>query len=143
MYEPVDEEVVIDLVKHQILGIIKQAIKLQKRKELIDKLIFYESIVYLITSSVSNIVGASDIEESSRIIVMYGFLALGILFSCFALFIKWLKTRHSKDINSYRDILKELVGRYGEDAWVAIERGRMELPPEVIAAGFFRGISNT
>lgn len=33
MDEPVDEESVIELVKQQISGIIKQAIKLQKRKD--------------------------------------------------------------------------------------------------------------
>lgn len=147
---PVDTEVTVEiaettetineLVEVQILKIIEQAIVLQEREQLIDILIFYESIVYLVTSSVSNIVGASDISENSRVVLMYFFLSISILFSCFGIFIKYVKSHHNKDINSYREILKELGDKYGEDAWQAIERGRMKLPASVIVSGFFKGI---
>ena len=139
---PTDKyEVVISKVETQINNIITQAIFLQNREILIDKLIFYESIVYLISSSMSNTIGASKIDSNIRMVIMYIFLGLNIIFSCFGLYIKWLKSRHMKDINSYRDVLKELVMSYGQDAWLAIENSRMGLPPEVLAQGFFHGIN--
>lgn len=139
---PTDKyEVVVSKVEKQIDNIIHQAIILQKNELIIDKLIFYESIVYLVSSSISNTIGASSIDEFARIVIMYIFLGMNILFSCFGLYIKWLKSKHIKDINSYRDVLKELIIRYEQDAWLAIENSRMELPPEVLAHGFFRGIN--
>jgi hypothetical protein len=131
------------LVEGQIQGVIKQALFLQKRGLLIERIVFAESVIYLVFSSVSSLIGASDIDASIRAIFMYIFFALGVCFSCVGLFIKWLKGRQDHDIDAYRNILIELVTNYKQDAFLSIEKNRLQLPPEVLAQGFFRGIKDT
>ena len=139
---PTDKyESIILKVEEQIRGIIGQALFLQKRGLLIERIVFSESITFLVVNSVSNLIGAAKMDDSTKIIFMYIFFSLGIVFSCIGLFVKWLKSRQDRDIDNYRNILKELVHHYEQDAWFAVERERMSLPPEVLSQGFFRGIT--
>lgn len=128
-------------VETQIQGVIKQAIFLQKRQFLIERIVISESIIFLVVNSMSSLIGASDVKPTIRIAFMYFFFAAGVIFSCLGLVVKWLKSKQDKDIDSYRNILKDLVELYDQDAWYAIERERMDLPSSVLAGGFFRGIN--
>ncbi len=127
------------LVNEQIKGVIGKAIFLQRRQAFIEKMIILESILYLISNSISNLVGTSDTE--SRVPIMYFFFSLGVVFACLGLAIKWLKSRQEKEIDSYRTILCDMIELYDQDAWLTIERERMLLPSHVLAYGFFRGIN--
>lgn len=135
-------EAIIKLVEEQIKKVVEQALFLQSRGCLIERIVFIESIVYLITTSVSTLLGAADISQSVKKVAMYVFFAMGVIFSCFGLWIKHLKQKQDKDIDAYRAVLLDLIHHYEQDAWLAIERERMALPAHVSAKGFFRGLSN-
>lgn len=129
----------LDLVNKQINGVIGKAIFLQRRQAFIEKMIILESVLYLISNSVSTLVGTT--ESSARVEIMYFFFSLGIIFACLGLAIKWLKSKQEREIESYRTILCDMIELYDQDAWLTIERERMMLPSHVLAYGFFRGIN--
>jgi hypothetical protein len=133
-----------DLLKHvdtQIDQTIKQSITLQNRKEIIEKLILAESILFLSINTISSLLGATD-TASSRSTALYFMFVIGLVSGTMSLIIKWVKTRQEKIIENYRTSIKEIVSKYGEDAWFILEKKRMDLPAEVLASGFFRGLDD-
>ena len=132
----------LQTVDTQMGKIIKQAITLQERKVIIDKMILSESILFLILNSCSTLVATSDDHGNtkSRNSALYFMFAIGLIASCMSLVLKWVKNRQEKDIENYRTSIKDIVSKYGADAWFRLEKQRMSLPSEVLASGFFRGL---
>jgi hypothetical protein len=135
-------KVLLAHVDTQIEQTIKQSITLQNRKEIIEKLILAESILFLSINSISSLLGATD-TDSSRSTALYFMFGIGAIAGTMSLIIKWIKTRQEKIIENYRTSIKEIVSKYGEDAWFILEKKRLELPSEVLATGFFRGLDDT
>lgn len=134
-------EIVMQVVEQQIKSIITAAIGLQSRSQIIEKIVLFESAVWMIVNSITTQIGNSVKDELTRQMFMYVFFGIGIILSVIGLLIKWLKQKQDRDIDSYRNLLKELVDLYEQDAWFAIERERMKLPSDVLAHGFFRGLT--
>lgn len=130
-------------VEQQITRTINKSIILQERKEIIDKLILSESILFLSTNSVSSLLGTQNQVESSLNGGLYCLFAFGIIIGCFSLVLKWVNTKQEKSIENYRTSIKEILEKYGQDAWFMLEKKRMGLPATVLASGFFRGLDDS
>ena len=135
-------ENLMQIIDEQIKKTIGKAMDLQRRQELVDKILIMESVWFLIMNSTSTRLGTAELDDYTRAIILNILFGVGIISSCASMAIKWLRARHEKEIDGYRAILKEIVTRYGQDAWLAIERERMALPAKILAAGFFRGLDN-
>lgn len=128
-------------VESQIQKTIAQSITLQKRKEIIEKLIISESIFFLILNSTASLVGTTN-GDGPQNVALYLIFSIGLIASSMSLTLKWVKNRQEKDIENYRTSIKEIVNKYGADAWYLLEQQRMQLPSEVLASGFFRGLED-
>lgn len=127
-------------VENQIESLIKKAIELYEYKHCIDKCILIESIIFMIINFVSTSLGSSNITLSTREITMHIFFCVSLILSSTSMVIKWFKSKHEKNIENYRTALQDIITKYGQDAYYIIEKKRMQLPPNVLAEGFFRGV---
>lgn len=125
----------IKAVKLQIADIIDNAIYLQCLSAWIDKLLFFESVIYLVSTSTQ-----SWLQSDSRIVAII-FFVISVILSCLSMLTKYLQIRLKRDVDSYRSLLTELIATYGKDALEEAERLRLALPSEVLAMGFWRGIT--
>ena len=136
-----DSDLII-AIKDQIDRTVQQAVHLQNVQDMLEKLIFIESILFVVVNSVSTRIGAADIDEHDKKIFLNVMFGVGIVLSFLGMFIKWTKTRHEKTIEAYRGSVKEIVGKYGKEVLNAVEASRMKLPSKVFSTGFFRGLSD-
>jgi hypothetical protein len=127
-------------VDRQLAATIKQSIYLQSRKNLLERLILYESLAFLVINSASTLIGTSGVGDSEKNISLYVTFGFGLFTGCTSILVKWLKNKHETDIENYRTSVKEIVAKYGQDAYFILEKRRLSLPAEVLASGFFRGI---
>lgn len=130
----------IGAVDKQMAKTIAKSILLQKRKAFMEKLILIESLAFIVFNSTSTMLGTSQLEAEVKVPLLYVNFTLGLATGLSSILIKWLKKKHETDIENYRSSVKEIVNKYGNDAFYIMERRRLSLPADVLAAGFFRGI---
>lgn len=127
--------VLIKAVKTQISDVINNALYLQCLSSSIDRLLFSESIIYLVSTSTQ-----SWMQSDSKIVAIIFFI-IGVILSCLSMVTKYMQMRLKRDVDAYRSILLELIQTYGDDALQETERLRLGLPSHVLALGFFKNIT--
>lgn len=127
-------------IDEQIKETIQKSIYLHNQKHTLEKMILGESIMGLILNFFATIVTTSEIDVVTMHVLFYTIFFMGMLVSGLGLFIKWLNIRHVNQIENYRVTIREIITKYGADAHFLLEKYRLELPSDVLAAGFFRNI---
>jgi hypothetical protein len=130
-------------IDEQIRETIQKSIYLHNQKYILDRLIFSESIIGLMLNFFGTIITTSDMNQVTLVIFFYILFFLGMTASGLGLYTKWLKLRHENEIENYRATIKEILTKYGADAHFLLEKYRLELPANVLAAGFFRNITES
>ena len=123
--------------RNQIGDTISKSVQLHHRQKIITYLLLGESIVFLVINSFGTLTGISKIDEGSKIALLYVVFALGVIASSASMLIKWLQSRQTTSIEGYRNTLKGLVDKFGEDASYVIIKRRLSLDADVLAHGFF------
>lgn len=128
-------DVLIKAVKLQIADVINNALYLQCLSSIIDKLLFSESVIYLVSTSAQ-----SWLQSDSKIVAII-FFVISLLLSSISMVTKYMQMRLKRDVDAYRSILLELIQTYGNEALQETERLRLALPSEVLSLGFFKNIT--
>jgi hypothetical protein len=130
-------------IDEQIRETIQKSIYLHNQKYILDRLIFSESVIGLMLNFFGTIITTSNMNQVTLVIFFYILFFLGMTASGLGLYTKWLKLRHENEIEDYRATIKEILTKYGADAHFLLEKYRLELPANVLAAGFFRNITES